>query len=102
VLPPFSQQPSDRQVHVTRGYRIKNGLDPLTSASLIQIRADYKLHYYYGYKQTPDDGLVRLFDIKADPEEMNDLAKVKPETVSEMLNDLKTSLREADAPYQKS
>ena len=102
VLPPFSQQPSDREVHVTRGYRIKDDLDPLTSASLIQVRADYKLHYYYGYKQTPDDGLVRLFDVKADPEEMNDLAKVKPETVAEMLNDLKARLREADAPYQKS
>ena len=102
VLPPFSQQPSDREVHVTRGYHIKNNLDPLTSASLIQVRADYKLHYYYGYEKTPGDGVVRLFDIKADPEEMNDLANVKPETVAEMLNELKTKLKEADAPYQRS
>ncbi len=102
VLSPFSKQSPDRAVNVTRGYRIKNALDPLTIASLIQVRENYKLHYYYGYDQTPGEGVTRLFDVKADPEEMNDLAKVKPETVAEMLNELKTKLRQADEPYRKS
>jgi len=66
------------------------------------VRENYKLHYYYGYEQTPGDGVVRLFDVKADPEEMNDLSTVKPETVAEMLNELKVKLKEVDAPYRKS
>jgi arylsulfatase A-like enzyme len=102
VLPPFSTETSDRNINVVRGYHLKDGHDPLTIASLIQVRDNYKLHYYYGYEETPGDGVVRLFDVKADPEEMNDLVKVKPETVAEMLHELKAKLKEADAPYQKS
>lgn len=101
VLPPYATLP-ERNIHAVRGYRLKDDHDPLTIASLIQVRDNYKLHYYYGYDETPGDGVVRLFDVKNDPEEMNDLAKVKPETVSEMLNELKTGLQEADAPYRKS
>jgi choline-sulfatase len=104
VLPPFSPtiEIPDRNVNVVRGYRLKDGHDPLTIASLVQVRENYKLHYYYGYEQTPGDGVVRLFDVKADPEEMNDLTTVKPETVAEMLNELKVKLKEVDAPYRKS
>ncbi len=103
VLPPFSPMPQipDRNIHVVRGYRIKNGHDPITIGSLIQIRENYKLHYYYGYEQTPGVGVVRLFDVKSDPEEMNDLAKIKRETAAELLDDLKRKLREADEPYRK-
>jgi arylsulfatase A-like enzyme len=99
VLSPFAS-PAERDIRVVRGYRIKNGHHPITIGSLIQVSGDYKLHYYYGYDETPGDGMTRLFDVKADPEEMNDLALVKPETVAEMLNELKLKLREADEPYQ--
>ena len=104
VLPPFSSTPQvpDRNIHVVRAYRIKNSHDPITTGSLVQVRENYKLHYYFGYDQTPGDGVVRLFDVKSDPEEMNDLAAVKRETAAEMLNELKIKLKEVDEPYLKS
>lgn len=102
ILPPYSaaQQIPDRSIHVVRAAKVKK-YDPITIGTLIQVRENYKLHYYFGHPETPGDGLVRLFDLNVDPEEMNDLAAVKRETAAELLNELKTSLKQADAPYQK-
>jgi arylsulfatase A-like enzyme len=102
ILPPFAsaKEMPDRNVYVVRA--TENGqYDPFTIASLALVRDDYKLHYYFGYKQTPDE-LVKLYNIKSDPEEMNDLAAVKRETTAELLNELQTKLKEVDAPYLKS
>jgi arylsulfatase A-like enzyme len=63
------------------------------------VRENYKLHYYFGYPEVPADGLIRLFDIQSDPEEMIDLAQSKPETASELLNELKTKLKQVNEPY---
>ena len=103
ILPPYAPtgQIPDRNIHVLRA--AKNGkYDPLTIATFAVIRGGYKLHYYIGYPQTPGDGLIKLYDIKSDPEEMNDLATVKRETVAEMLNELRIKLKEVDEPYIKS
>jgi arylsulfatase A-like enzyme len=102
ILPPFAPAPRmpDRNVYVVRA--TENGqYDPFSMASLALVRGDYKLHYYFGYKQTPD-GLVKLYNIKSDPEEMTDLATVKRETTAELFNELKQKLKEVDEPYIKS
>ncbi|MFT3890415.1 MAG: sulfatase-like hydrolase/transferase [Anaerolineales bacterium] len=97
ILPPFQQMP-DRSLYVLRA--VDNAkYAPFTVGSFMQVRGGYKLHYYFGYRQTPDEGLVKLYDLQADPEEMNDLAALKPETTAELLHELKTKLKQVDEPY---
>jgi hypothetical protein len=100
VLPPFAptKKIPDRNVFVMRANN--NGqYAPLTQASTMLVRENYKLHYYFGYPEVPADGLVRLFDIKSDPEEMVDLYSSKKGIAAELLNELKTKLKEVDEPY---
>ena len=100
VLPPFAptKEMPDRSIYVVRA--TKNGkYEPFTIASFVMVRDDFKLHYYFGYPQTPGDGLVKLYDIKSDPEEMTDLMTVKRETAAELLNELKTKLKQVNEPY---
>ena len=100
ILPPFAptKDMPNRNVYVVRA--TKNGkYDPFTIASFVLVRDDFKLHYYFGYPQTSGDGLVKLYDIRSDPEEMIDLTTVKRETTAELLNELKTKLKQVDEPY---
>jgi hypothetical protein len=100
ILPPFSpiKEIPDRSVYALRA--VLNGkYEPFTIGSFIQVRGGYKLHYYFGYSQTPGDGLVKLYDINSDPEEMNDLATLKPGTTAELLHELKSKLKQVDEPY---
>jgi arylsulfatase A-like enzyme len=100
VLPPFSStiQVPDRNIYIARA--VKN--DPnaaLTMASTMLVRENYKLHYYFGYPEVSADGLVRLYDVKSDPEEMTDLAQSKPDVAAELLNELNLKLKEVNEPY---
>jgi len=100
ILPPFARQSQipERSLYALRA--VKNGkYAPFTIGSFIQVRGGYKLHYYFGYSQTPGDGLVRLYDLNSDPEEMNDLAALKPETTAELLHELKAKLKLVNEPY---
>jgi choline-sulfatase len=101
ILPPYSPTKlNNRNIYST--YFAQNGkFDPLTIASVALMREGYKLHHYFGYPETPGDGLVRLYDIQADPHELTDLAQIKRETTAELLNELKTKLKEVDEPYRK-
>ena len=102
ILPPFhpAGKLPDRTVHALRGAKNEK-YAPLTVATFAMMRGDYKLIRYTGYPQTPD-GLTQLYDLRSDPGEMNDLAKIKPGTVAELLNELQIKLKEVDAPYVKS
>lgn len=100
VLPPFAstKQSLDRNIYLLRA-NMNEQLAPLTIASTMLVREGYKLHYYFGYPEIPEGGIVRLFDIATDPEEMVDLSSSKKGTASELLNELKTKLKEVDQPY---
>jgi arylsulfatase A-like enzyme len=100
VLPPFAStdQTANRNIYIARATE-NDANAPLTMASTIVVRENYKLHFYFGYPEVPTQGLVRLFDIKSDPEEMIDLAQSKPDTASELLNELKSKLKQVNEPY---
>ena len=100
VLPPFNgtSQTPDRNIYVMRASH--NSQDaPLTQASTILVKDDYKLHYYFGYPEVSGDGLVKLFDLKSDPEEMMDLYSSKKGIAMELLNELKAKLQKVNEPY---
>lgn len=98
VLPPFGQMPN-RSLYAVRATE-NNPYAPLTKASVVQVMENYKLHYYFGFSKLPGGELVKLFDVRSDPEEMTDLALSKRTTADELLNTLKVKLSEVDKPYQ--
>ncbi len=100
VLPPYTgtdQNPS-RSLYVVQAIDNPSNA-PLTQASTVLVRENYKLHYYFGYPELSSGEQVKLFDIKSDPEELVDLNSSKKETVSELLNELKRKLVEVNKPY---
>lgn len=100
LLPPY-QQPyssSNRNIYAVRSYNAES-TEPLSQASITIVKGRYKLHYYFGYSELEGKDLVKLFDVEADPEEMNDLSRLEKDITSEMLDDLKTKLQEVNKPY---
>lgn len=74
---------------------------PLTQATVMHIIDNYKLIYYLGYEELGSETeKYQLFDIQADPEEMNDLSRSKRETANELLNLVKTKLEDVNEPYR--
>lgn len=100
VLPPFAgtaQNPS-RSLYMVQAIDNPSNA-PLTQASTVLVRENYKLHYYFGYPELSSGEQVKLFDIKSDPEELVDLYSSKKETASELLNELKRKLVDVNKPY---
>jgi hypothetical protein len=63
------------------------------------VKGRYKLLYFFGYRELGIVELVKLFDIRADPEELVDLSASKPDVASGLLGELRAKLREVDQPY---
>ncbi len=101
MIPPFGapEEMNSRNIYVVRA-NYNDRLAPLTVASTVLVKESYKFHYYFGYSNVPGDGLVKLFDVQADPEEMTDLAQTKKSTADELLHELRTKLSEVDEPYR--
>jgi arylsulfatase A-like enzyme len=101
LLPPFADpaQLPERSIYVMRANH-NDQYAPLTIASTMLVKAEYKLHYYFGYPEVPAEGVVRLFNTEADPEEMNDLAQTKPETTAELFEEMQAKLKEVNEPYR--
>ncbi len=100
VLPPFSQASPDpnRSVYVVRAAKNPPS-SPLTRASTMLVKGRYKLLYFFGYEDRGFQELVKLFDIQADPEELNDLSLSQKDVTTEMLAELKSKLDQVNRPY---
>lgn len=101
ILPPYTDTGIDpnRNVYVVQA--IDNPPDArLTQASTVFVKESYKLHYYFGYPEASNAELVKLYDVKSDPEEMIDLYPTQKGIASELLNELKNTLARVDRPYQ--
>ena len=101
VLPPFASQKPDpeRSVFVVQAEKSEQHR-PLTIATIAIRKGDYKLMYFYGYEELgPGGERIELYNLKDDPEELNDLYDVEKEIAGELLNELKAKLEEMNAPY---
>ena len=74
---------------------------PLKKAVITMRKRQYKLFAYLGYEKGYDN-LFELYDIEADPEELNDLASKEKATLSAMKDELFTYLDEANKPFKKN
>ena len=101
VLPPFTpEQNTDRNLYVLEA-RSTPQYDPITVATTIMVKENYKLQYFFGYDELggPGNERIELYDLKNDPEELNDLSSSKPETTAELLHALKLKITEVNEPY---
>jgi len=88
----------ERDLYVVQARR-NDQYKPLTVATIVLVKGQYKLMYFFGYDELGGKERVELYDVQADPEEMNDLYSSKRETADELLNILKTKLAEVNKPF---
>ena len=103
VLPPFAAEKPDpkRSVYVVQAEKSEQ-FGPLTIATLVVRKGDYKLMYFYGYKELAGAERVELYNIKEDPEELNNLYDTEKEIGTELLAELRLKLGEVNAPYLRT
>jgi arylsulfatase A-like enzyme len=101
VLPPFAPGEPDpeRSVFVVQAEKSEQ-FAPLTVATLAVRKGVYKLMYFFGYKELGGNSeRVELYNIRDDPEELNDLFDTEKEIGLKLLNELKAKLEEVNSPY---
>jgi arylsulfatase A-like enzyme len=101
VLPPFNNDTfdSDRGVFTIEADGIRYN-QPMRFGSVSMIRDGYQLLYYFGYEEIGKGELVELYDLKTDPDELDNLVDARPELANSMLETIKQKIAEADRPYQ--
>lgn len=102
VLPPYASHelPEDREVFVVQADKNEQ-LRSLTVATLTIRKGDYKLMYFFGYQELGDKGeRIELYNLKEDPEELNDLFDIEKEIGTELLIELRKKLQDVNLPYK--
>jgi len=101
VLPPYSNKESvaERKLYVVNAKNNKN-TEPLKEASISIIDQQYTLTKYIGYKEL-ENGKPRyeMYDIKNDPEELNNVASTEKNKFNDLLEILEYNHQKADEPY---
>jgi arylsulfatase A-like enzyme len=101
ILPPFAPAAPDPDRSVYALHAKRNLPEaPLTHATAMLVKGNHKLTYFFGYEEL-GDGVerVELYDIKADPQELNNLYAKDPATSAALLAALKEKLKEVNQPY---
>jgi arylsulfatase A-like enzyme len=102
ILPPFSPMNNDaeRSLYAVQA-RTNAQYKPLTIATTVLIKGQYKLMYFFGYDELGGAGgeQIEMYDLENDPEELNNLSSSKRETTAELLKELKQKITEVNEPY---
>jgi len=98
VLPPYSQREArpDRSLFVVEA-KENAKTQPLQKATIAMINGDYKLIYYRGYDGY--DNVFELFNLRHDPEELDDIFETRTEVASELKKELLAKIEEKDKPF---
>ncbi len=78
-----------------------SAFSPLKKAVITMRKRQYKLFAYLGYEKGYDN-FFELYDLEADPEELNDLSSNAEAVLSAMKDELFTYLNEANKPFEKN
>jgi choline-sulfatase len=99
VLPPFSDAEQNRDIYAIHAMK-NDPRAPLAQASVMLVQGKYKLMNIFGYKEL-GQGVERmeLYDIEADPEELNNLFTQQKGIGADLLDHLKEKLKEVNQPY---
>lgn len=101
VMPPFAPTAPDpgRSVYALQAYH-NDPRSPLKQSTGMLVKGRYKLVYFSGYhKELGGPGeLIQLYDIQADPEELQDLSDSRTAIKEELLGELRARMLAADKP----
>ena len=103
ILPPFRDSPpnDNRDIFAVMG-QLNPQYRPLTKATLTLFKDNYKLIEYIGYDELYNDPtLFELYDLAADPEELNDLFDPNTSLTKELNNILQAKLDEINRRYEE-
>jgi arylsulfatase A-like enzyme len=100
IMPPFSPSAPDpeRNFYVMEAKQT-DAQSPITEGTLMLVKGQYKIMYFFGYEKLNGDERVELYDIGSDPEEIVDLSLSEPQITAELLGELKAKLAEVNKPY---
>ena len=99
VLPPYCTDHFDRDIFVLDSRNSKADA-PITEGTTTVIQDNYKLIYFEGYKELENTGnIIELYDLKNDPEELSNLYNGQKTQGSDLLEVIKTKLREVNQPF---
>ncbi|MDH5605782.1 MAG: DUF4976 domain-containing protein, partial [Anaerolineae bacterium] len=104
VLPPFnaSGEHADRAVFSMESDENEK-YGEFTVGTFMIIRDGVKLIYYFGYPSQPDNKpYYEMYDLKDDPEELNNLYAEESSLARRLREELHAKLREVDQPYLSS
>jgi arylsulfatase A-like enzyme len=98
VLPPNSQHESysDRSLFIVEA-KENAKMQPLEKATFAMIKGGYKLIYYRGYEGY--DNVFELYNLKQDPEELENLFETRTIIASELKQELLAKIEEKDVPF---
>ena len=105
VMPPFQASGDERrQAHYSMNLTKNAKYGSLENGSIALVKDPYKLVYYYGYNEldSMDGEAFELYDLKQDPEELNNLYHVEKKLAQNLLGELKTKLVEVNKLYTNS
>ncbi|HKJ28165.1 MAG TPA: sulfatase/phosphatase domain-containing protein, partial [Anaerolineales bacterium] len=88
LLPPYNPSPDPSRLIWSMDSRFHKHNSPLTDASVMLLKENYKLAYMFGSKNSyePLNGgeLFELYNLENDPEELENLYNSQPEIAQEM------------------
>jgi arylsulfatase A-like enzyme len=101
VLPPYAPHIREENRAVfCMDARGNNPFQPLKRGTIMLVKDNYKLAYYFGYNQLPDGKpYFELYDLAEDPEEVRNLYHEHPRQASQMADELLQKLEEKNKPY---
>jgi arylsulfatase A-like enzyme len=96
VLPGLGREASVQRSTYSVEAKSNYAYQPLTKATFSLIKESYKLIQYRGYDGYED--VSELYDLKNDPDELDDLSKTKTSLLKELRAELEAKVREKDQP----
>lgn len=100
VLPTFGESGAENGRNI---FSVEAKSNPkqaaLTKATVAMVKDDYKLINYFGYK--PGESTFELYNLKDDPEELQDLYTSNKSIADELQNELANKLEEVNQPYSR-
>jgi len=100
ILPAFSQFPSNPNRPIfCMDFKNNKPLNKYHSGTISMIKNQYKLIHYYGYEKLNMG--FEFYNLRDDPEELDDLYPSNAEIILDMQNELLEKLNKVNRPYNK-